>query len=243
MARLHQIIAVEKSVKSRAEKALTEAYHLVQKPELFVGLTRTYEPLEDTGEQKPAESKKIQFTAKQMIDKAREAVTELLDVTATKDSGNTQATGSVVVGGSVLLSDVPVTTLLFLEKRLTDIRTFVTAIPVLDSAESWDFEPSQGYFVTKPSKSGSNKKVAEVVTLAPATEKHPAQAQIVNKDVLAGYWTQRKLSAALPAPEQAKFLARVDALIRAVKLAREEANASTVDDKHVGAKVFAYIFD
>lgn len=49
----------------------------------------------------------------------------LFDVTATKDWANCEARADVTVDGWVLVSAVPVSCLLFLEKRLTDIYAFV----------------------------------------------------------------------------------------------------------------------
>ena len=45
MARLNQIIAVEKGVKSRSFQELTEAHHVLQKPTMLSGISRTYRPM------------------------------------------------------------------------------------------------------------------------------------------------------------------------------------------------------
>ena len=44
MARLNQIIAVEKGVKSRSLQELTEAHHVLQKPAQLAGIARTSGP-------------------------------------------------------------------------------------------------------------------------------------------------------------------------------------------------------
>ena len=44
MARLNQIIAVEKGVKSQSFQDLTEAHHLLQKPALLAGIARNLPP-------------------------------------------------------------------------------------------------------------------------------------------------------------------------------------------------------
>ncbi len=242
MAKLHQILAIEKGVKSSADKALTQAYHTIQKPELFSGLVRTYQPLDDEGERRPPESKKIQYTASELIKQAKDAVRDLIDITATKDATNTRAKANLVVGGTLLASDVPVTTLLFLEKRLTDVRTFVSKLPTLDPAETWILNPATGQYETTETQSGSTKKVNEPVMLAAATEKHPAQVQLVQKDVLVGYWHQRKLSAAMPVTEQSKLLDRIDLLLRSIKMAREEANSVEAADQKIGDRIMDYVF-
>jgi len=53
MARLNQIIAVEKGVKSQTFQELTETHHLLQKPAQLAGIARTYRPKDEEGEQLP----------------------------------------------------------------------------------------------------------------------------------------------------------------------------------------------
>ncbi len=43
MARLNQIIAIEKGIKSRAYAELTELHKAAQKPDLFHGFVKTYQ--------------------------------------------------------------------------------------------------------------------------------------------------------------------------------------------------------
>lgn len=45
MAKLNQIIAVEKGVKSKSYSDLTELNKVVQKPDLFNGLVKRYEKI------------------------------------------------------------------------------------------------------------------------------------------------------------------------------------------------------
>jgi hypothetical protein len=85
MARLIQIIAFEKSVKSRSFQELTEAHHLLQKPTLLTGIAPTYRPKEDEGEQLPPESTRVQVRSKEAISRTAEILSRLFDVTATKD--------------------------------------------------------------------------------------------------------------------------------------------------------------
>lgn len=66
MSRLNQIIAVEKGVKSRSFQELTEAHHALQKPTLLAGISRTYRPKDEEGEQLPAEATKVQIRAEEI---------------------------------------------------------------------------------------------------------------------------------------------------------------------------------
>src|SRR5438874_103071 len=103
MARLNQIIAVEKGVKSRSFQELTEAHHQLQKTTALAGIARTYRPKDEEGEQFPAESTRVQVKAEDVIRSTVAILTELFDVTATKDWANCQARADVVVDGTVLL--------------------------------------------------------------------------------------------------------------------------------------------
>lgn len=51
--KLNQVIEVEKGVKSRALQELTEAHHSLQKTALLAGISRTYRPKDEEGEQFP----------------------------------------------------------------------------------------------------------------------------------------------------------------------------------------------
>jgi hypothetical protein len=240
--KLNQIIAVEKGVKSKSFQDLTEAHHAVQKPSLLSGISRVYQPKDEEGEQLPPESTKVQVKAEEILRDTAATITRLFDVTATKDWANCQARADVTVDGQVLLRDVPVTYLLFLEKQLTDLHTFVKKLPVLDAAESWSFDASADCYRTEAVRTIRTKKVPRNHVKAEATEHHPAQVEVYYEDVPVGYWSTTKFSGALPARRIHELTDRVEKLQAAVKFAREEANAAEVTDQHVGDAVFGYLF-
>jgi hypothetical protein len=135
-----------------------------------------------------------------------------------------------------------VTYLLFLEKQLTDLHTFIKKLPVLDAADSWVFNDSADCWSTEPVRTIRTKKVPRNHVKAEATEKHPAQVEVYYEDISVGYWTTVRFSGALPAKRVSTLLERVEKLQQAVKFAREEANNTEAVDKHVGDKVFGYLF-
>lgn len=242
MARLNQIIAVEKGVKSQSFQDLTEAHHLLQKPALLAGIARTYRPKDEEGEQLPPESTRVQVKSEDVIRKTIEVLTKLFDVTATKDWANTRARAEVVADGRVLLEQVPATYLLFLEKQLVDIHTFVKKLPVLDAAETWEYDASADCWATEPVQTVRTKKIPRNHVKAEATEKHPAQVEVYYEDVTVGYWRTVKFSGALPAKRVNELLGRVERLQEAVKFAREAANDMEVEEQKVGERIFSYIF-
>ncbi|HEX3640525.1 MAG TPA: hypothetical protein VHV10_04490 [Ktedonobacteraceae bacterium] len=240
--KLNQVIAIEKGTKGRSLQELTEAHQTLQKPALLAGISRTYRPKDEEGEQFPPESTRVQIKAEDIIRKISEGLTKLFDVVATKDWANCTAKADIVVDGKVLLSQVPATYLLFIEKQLVDLHTFIKKLPVLDSSETWTFDPSADCWATEPVQTVKTKKIPRNHVKAEATEKHPAQVEVYYEDVVVGGWRTIKFSSALPAQRINELLSRVDKLQEAVKFAREEANNLEVVEQKVGAKIFDYLF-
>ena len=102
MPKLNQIIAVEKGVKSRSFQELTEAHHALQKPTLLSGISRTYRPKDEEGEQLPPESTKVQVKAEEVVRETAAILTKLFDVTAIKDLANCVAKADVVIDGRAI---------------------------------------------------------------------------------------------------------------------------------------------
>lgn len=241
MTRLSQIIAVEKSVKSDTSRRITDLHRDVQKPQLLSGLSRSYRPRAEDGAALPPESTRVQLTADDVLAEAAAVMTRLFDVTLTKDSANTAAVADVMVDGRAILVSVPVTYLLFLEKQLTDLHTFLAKLPVLDPSEEWQFDEARGCWASVPASTVRTKKVPRNHVVAEATQQHPAQVQVYTEDVPEGDWTTVKFSGALPASRQRQLLERLVKLQHAVKYAREEANATEISDARAGEKVFGYL--
>lgn len=242
MTRLNQIIAVEAGVKGAAHSEITRLHHDAQKTAPLAGISRTYTPRDDEGEQLPGESVRVQIKADDLLRQLSGALSRFFDVTATKDWANCAASADVVVDDQALLEAVPVTYLLFLEKQLTDLHTFAKKLPTLDPSESWSYDSAAGCYATEPVQTTRTKKVPRNHVKAEATDKHPAQVEVYTEDVVVGYWRTVKFSGALPAERVAELVERVEKLQRAVKFAREEANSGEVTDQRVGAAVFGYLF-
>lgn len=243
MTKLNQIIAISKDVNGRAESALTKAYHNLQKSDLLTGISRRYDPRDEEGDHLPSESKRPQIQVEDILEDVTGDMAKMFNITFVKDKTNQRATANVVVEGITLLTDVPSSYLLFLEKQLVNIKTFVSKIPILDSADRWHYSEEDGYYVTDVIKTVRTKKVPRNHVKAPATEHHPAQVEVYFEDIVVGDWSTVKFSGALPATRIRAMVARVEKLQSAVKMAREAANSvDVVNDDTVGEIVFDYIF-
>jgi hypothetical protein len=240
--KLNQIVAVVNGKKTELKKELTELHRKSSTADLFAGLTKTYQPLEEDGETYPDDNKAVQLTVGESINKAADLIGSVMDAVATQDYANTQARASVTVDGTVVLDNVPVTYLMYLEKQLQDVETFVQALPVLDIAQRWNFDQNQGLYVSEPTKAQRTKKVLKHKVLYEATKEHPAQIEKWNEDVAVGIWTTQKFSGAMSQVDKAKALKRIKDLQEAVKYAREAANAISIEQVKVGEKIFDYLF-
>lgn len=241
MPKLNQIIAIEKGVKSRVYGEITDLNKSSQKPDLFNGFVKNYRKKDEEGEDYPPERKKVQFGAENMLAQIATLFTDLFDVTATKDWGNCHAFSDVEVDGQTLIQNAPVSYLLFLEKQINDIHTFVDKLPVLDEADDWTKDENTGLFKTAPIPTHRTKKVQKPIVLYEATKEHPAQTQIISEDIVVGYWDTIKHSGALPAPRKQQLLERIEKLSKAVKFAREKANAEEAENQKIGKTIFDYL--
>lgn len=241
MKTLSQILAIERGVKARSTRDLTDAHREIQKTQLLSGLSRTYRPLDDEGDQLPPEGGGVQIKAEDILQDVSVIMTRLFDVIVTKDTANMEASAPVKVDSRIILDSVPAVSLLFLDKQLVDLRTFVEKIPTLDPAEHWERDTT-GVWAATPIETTKLKKIPHNHVKAAATDKHPAQVEMFFEDNVVGYWTTTKFSGALPAERVHALLGRIDALLEAVKFAREEANSIEIMDVHVGKKVFDYLF-
>ena len=244
MTRLNQLIAVEKGVKDEATRRITDAYHQIKKQDAHSGIARRYTPISDEdAERLPPESRRVQVKAEDLLEGVSAKLTRLWDVIASKDYTNTKATGSIVVDDVTLVADVPVTTLLWLEKQLTDVSTFISALQVLDISREWQYDSTADAYASTPEETKRTQKVMRNHVIAEATKEHPAQVQVYTEDKIVGTWTTTHYSGALPAQKVDEMKERVTKLQRAVKFAREEANSVDVTDKKIGDALMTYVLE
>lgn len=247
MTRISQLISVVGGVKSDVTTQISALQGDVASPALS-GLSRTYRPRLDPdsgGVQLPGTETRVKLTAEDALAKAAALETRLLDVTRTLDEANAQAAADVIVDGQVLLANVPTSHLLFLEKELATVHTFLLCIPVLDQSETWtDEDTDRGVHRTPPAETARTEKLPynHVRWVPPdPTFTQPAQVDVLTRDEVTGYWSTVKFSGALHPRRKRELLDRLIQFREAVKFAREEANASEVEDKKEGRQIFGWL--
>lgn len=239
---LSQMLGVEKKVKQTANKRLGGLQRDLGRVPQMQGLSRTYRPLnEDDPERLPSEGVRVQVKAEDIIAQVAETMTDLFDVVLTREAGNAVAHADITVGDVVVARQVPVTYLLFLDKQLDDLATILRGVPTHDPSEEWTFDASTGVYRTPERETHRAKKVPFPFVKAPATDKHPAQVETQFEDKVVGMWTKIQYSGALPSERVHTLLRRVEALQRAVKLARERANSTEIPQQKIGDEVFSYL--
>jgi hypothetical protein len=243
MAKMNQVIAIEKGIKTRVYAELSAIYKEFQKPALFNGLSRVYSKKDEDGEDYPAEHTRVQRSVQQMLAVMRKDMTELYDVTARKDFGNCAAKADLKLeDGTVLLREVPATFLLFLEKQMNDLKAEIDKLPELDPSHDWSWSSDAEIYKSEPTQTTKTKKVPKVLVKFAPTKEHPGQSEIYMQDDVVGTWNTVLHSGAMPADEKRKLQERVIALIKAVKVAREQANMTDAPPVEVGDSIFGYLF-
>lgn len=240
--KLNQVVAIANGEKSRKEK-ITKQYQALDKSQLFDGFSRTYLPKTEDGETVPEEKKVVQMTVKGAIKDSIQILESMFNIVATQDKGNCLAKADVVVDGVTLLRDVPSTHLIFIEKQLIDLSTFVQAFPTLDPAEVWTFNENGMFYISEVRETTRTKKVPKNHVKAEATDKHPAQVDVYMEEVPIGTWRTIKYSGNISKKDKDIMLEKIRRLSNAVKIAREEANSVEVEVSDTGTQILKYIFE
>jgi hypothetical protein len=252
---LSTVLGLIAGVKSQTHQAVTALHRTSMNEDRYDGFTRSYEPdaatddSQQAPEQLPSESKIVELKGEELLRDLAGAMTRILDLQLTMDVADTNAFGDIRVpdgqgGERVLKPRVPVTTLMVMKKRLEDVRKFIRTLPTLDPSMQWD--PSSAdteIWEAKPVQTIRKQKTRRWATVAPPTKEHKEQVTFWDDDVRAGVWTRIARSGRLSPERYGTLLQRVDQLIVAVDVAREEANRVPAPDQSLGNEVFRYIID
>lgn len=239
---LNQIIAIEKGVKDRVHAEVTALFRDVQKPDLINGLAKTYEPLKEEDAKLPPETKRVQVIVSESLARIATLWGDLFDIAAAREYGNTLAKADIIVDGKAFLTGVPATYLIYLEKKLEEARDVIAKCVTLDPAHDWKSDAGTGTYRTDPIRTHRTEKSQEPHVLVQPTKEHPAQVAMITKDRIAGYWATVHISGALPEMRKKELAARVEKLSRAVKAAREQANATPAETQNIGPVITDYLF-
>lgn len=239
---ISQCLALEKALKGEENKTGGALLKSLARPEPFTGQLRSFQSKDEGGETRPREDKKVVGNANQVLAEFADLFGRRFNVTATKDLGNTEIRVDVFVEGVKVLEALPPTFILTLKQKLEEVQGLLQNIHTLPQEDDWTLDPNTTLYRSAPDVKASTKKVPRVLVKAEATDKHPAQTELLQEDITVGWWTTVKLSSALPLPEKTALLTRVSKLIAGLKLALEEANQYRREESTVGTQVAKFIF-
>lgn len=243
---LHQIISVRKTEAASSRDRLTALHHTSQKPDLYLGLQKTYAPLSEGGETVPPEVKPVEQNAQAIFAQLKKIMSLPMDLQASLDWTNCVAKADVVIDGQTILKGAPVSYLLYLEKTLTDFKTFVSKIPQLEAAKVWTYDAHTKTYRSDAMTTNRTKKTTRPIVKYDAVIKDghalPAQTEMITEDVVIGLYTTVHLSGAISSSEKEVIVDRISALLSAVKSARAEANSAQAVDVSAADAIFGYIF-
>ena len=240
--KLNQAIAVLKGSKERTHQEISKLYQSLSAGETFTGFSKTFKPKAEDGDQLPPENKIVQRKIEDVFSSLKGSIVDLIDLHYTHEVGNTQAHADLILPNGTTIQKVPVAMLVRLEKELVDVRTFISKSPTFAIDVSWSWDDNRLMWTSDPVVTTSTKKVPTFVTVADATEHHPAQVKEVSNDVVVGHWTKQEFSATLSPARKKELTERVNLLIDTIKQAREQANMIDVKQMKMGEQLFSYLF-
>jgi len=246
MGKLHELLAVEGDLKKTASVVLEEAKNtLAKKPDHFLQTaTATRYFNEASANLNTDEFKSLITTVDAKLEYVGEMVARAFDAYLQKEATNQTAVADVIVDGKVFLSKVPVVVLLGMEQKLKELRDMYEAIPTLRPGPVWEIDPSSqaGVYRAKHDEDRFlTKKERKVLVKVPATDKHPAQVETIDEDVIVAKRSVTTWSSMYSVNDKSHLMDRLDTLIQAFKKARQRANEAEIIDRDMGSKIFSYL--
>jgi len=245
--KLHELLAVGSNLENQANKVRTDIVNTFEKKRhLFEEKRTTFTPSEEGARSVSEFQSDIQSSVKKELAWVSTAIIKAFDVGYQIAEANTLARADIVLeddAGTVLLTSVPATALLELEKRIAEIGAMVASIPTLDPAKGFKVDESRSLYVAREVNKTRTKKTKVVLVKYEATDKHPAQTELIDEDVPVGTIQEQEWSGLITPSEKAELINRVEVVQRAVRRARSRANEVEVNlNQKIGKKIFDYIF-
>ncbi len=259
---LINLVSTAEALKEDTENKLKLILRDLQDSAAFQGHIRTYEPyfldpndasasdeLKEALARKnaqPEERVNVRRDVAPLLQQMVELQSKVLNTLYQIDVGNQKAKADLVVAGDrVIKKDVPATTLMVLRKLLKRTREIVAAVPVPDPAIEWRFDKALNRLVSvREVVAQKTAKTPQVITKAPATEKHPAQTELLYIDKPVGEYRMKKFSGSMSASVKEQMLSVIDNAITCVKDALQTANISVrVEADEIASELFKFLME
>lgn len=249
MAKLHELLAVETSLRSQADTCRRDLKNTFdKKTHHFEKKLVTFKSNADNTPDKIETQLALQTTVVKELHWISDILVKSIDAGHRIDIANVSAKADLVLDdGTVLIKDVPATSLLRLEHRVLELRDLIHAIPTLDPAKGFEkdtTEASDGsVWKARDKESVRTEKQFSFVEMVKPTDKHPAQVKELMLDKPIGILLTQEWSGLITVAEKADMLDRCEGLLRAVKKARSRAADIEMDVKAnaIGNKLLSHV--
>jgi len=243
--KLHEILAVENGVAKTSKKLVLESKKVFDKEHLFSGSLRSLDMFDSNESHlNTTDFVQLETTVDENLDYSLNAVAQYWDAVVQKDVANQNANADVVYNGKIILENIPSTTLLGLESKLSELRNLLESIPTLPPGIVWEDAEGEKKGVFKAKDSFTQFKTEKDIdfrVLYEATKEHPAQIKEFNVTKNVGKYTTTKWSGMVTPYKKAELLTNLENLISSIKKARQRANNTIVEDKHIGKDLINFI--
>lgn len=245
--KLHELLAVESSLENQSNKVRNDLSNTFDKKRhLFEEKRLVFTPSTEGAQSVIETQSDIQTNVSKELKWVSTHIAKALDASYQVAKTNTTARADVVLeDGTKVLTDVPATALLELEKRIAEIAALINSIPTLDPAKGFTIDEGRGngIYQARPVNKTRTRKTKKVLIRYEATDKHPAQTELIDEDVVVGTIQEQEWSGLITPAQKSDYIARVEELSRAVRQARSRANDENVDKTNViGARLLKHIF-
>lgn len=245
--KLHELLAVETNLENQAAKTRNDLVATFEKKRhLFEEKRTVFTPSGEGAAAQVENQSDIQTNVTKELAWIQPFIAKALDASYQVAEANTKARADIVLeDGTVLLTGVPATALLELEKRVAEVSALITAIPTLDPAKGFseDAARGSGIFQARPVVKTRTRKAKKLYVKYEATKEHPAQTELIDEDQPIGIIQEQEWSGLITPARKADLINRAEVLARAVRRARSRANEAEVDhNKKIGAQLLSFVF-
>jgi hypothetical protein len=245
MAKLHELLAVEKDLEGTFHAILKETHDTFsKKPGHFMGSNRRLQWHKDGEPAAPEENVALTSTVQEKLDYQQGHIARYLNAVLQKEATNQTAKADIVIDGKTIATELPATFLLGLETKLKQMRATYAKIPTLAPGIQWVLDADKGegiYSRLHAEEVFKTEKTIVPQILYDATDKHPAQVEKIDEVKNVGTFIKNVWSGMMTTAEKSILLGKLDKLTRAVKQARQRANNTQVTKKSIGKELFDFI--
>lgn len=249
MAKLHQVLAVEKELEKQKRMIYEETLKVLKEQHLFTGEKRTLKMFDEDRKQEENAQTTIKALTSTVMDKLQYAIPifiKHLNCIFQKEASNAEAKADIVVNGTVLCKDVPATMLLALEREFATYRDLFKSIPTLQVGINWIIDkdlPGNIYKTEKPELTQKLETTVVDRVAYEATKEHPAQIKEGSISKQVGEYTKQVWSGKITSKAKAEILNKLELFIQATKIARAKANNQAIVPTVSMKKVFDWLLE